>query len=110
MLAGPLAGPLLAAGSCAAVAVVTRRLRAVLPVAALTLVMLVSWVSYWFFWGKAFEAADAVRDVPGEVELASDVAMATCAVSAIAVTTVAFVVVSRRLRWRSVEAPPGAAA
>ena len=93
-LVGPLAGPLVAAGSCAIVIARTRRPQVILPTAGLSLVLLVSFVTYWFLWGTAFDAVDTLRAVPVRVERALDVSMAVCALAATALAALAVVVLA----------------
>lgn len=87
------------------VVVTARRLRVILPAAALSLVALVSWVSYWFFWGKGFDAVDAGRNVPAGVDAAQNTSMVVCALATVALTALAALVLARRKRPGIVGSP-----
>ena len=66
-LLGPFAGPLLATIACVAVVATRQPVRLVVAASAMTFVVMASFVTYWFLWGKAFDAADALRPVPVHV-------------------------------------------
>ena len=57
-------------------------------------------MTYWFLWGKAFDAADALRPVPARVEQALNVAMSMCALAAVSVGVLGAVAVAASRRRR----------
>ena len=48
------------------------------------MVVALTWVTYWFMWGKAFSYADANRPVPVAIDTVSNVSMVLCAVGGVA--------------------------
>ena len=50
----------------------------------LSAVVALTWMTYWFLWGKAFNYADANRPVPVTIDTASNVSMVLCAISGVA--------------------------
>ena len=105
-LVGPVAGPFVVAGSCATVVALTRHPRAVVPTAGLSCVVMASFVTYWYFWGRAFDAADALQAAPSGDERAMNVAMALCAAAATTLVCLSLGVAgSHRRRPREVAAP-----
>jgi len=53
--------------------------------AALSAVMVLAWVAYWYLWGKAFEYADTNRPVPPALDRGSDLAIAVCCTASVMV-------------------------
>ena len=97
-LLGPFAGPLLATIACVAVVATRQPVRLVVAASAMTFVVMASFVTYWFLWGKAFDAADALRPVPARVEQALNVAMSMCALAAVSVAVLGAVAVAASRR------------
>ena len=82
---GIFAGPPLVLSTCVLL-LVTRQPRWVLVTAvALSAVMAMAWVSYWYLWGKAFDYADTYRPVPLALDRASNIAIAVCFTSSVLV-------------------------
>lgn len=52
---------------------------------ALSAVMVLAWVTYWFLWGEAFDYADTYRPVPVALDRASNIAIAGCFMSSVLV-------------------------
>ena len=40
---------------------------------------IIAWLVFWYFWGKAFDYADANQPVPQSIRAAEDAAVALCA-------------------------------
>ena len=53
---------------------------------ALSAVLAVMWVTYWYLWGKAFEYADSHRSVPPALDRASTLLVALCFVLSLMVS------------------------
>ena len=84
---GIFAGPPLVLSTCVLL-LVTRQPRWVLVTAvALSAVMAIAWVTYWYLWGKAFDYADTYRPVPLALDRASNIAIAVCFTSSVLVAT-----------------------
>lgn len=61
---------------------VTRQPRWVFATAvALSAVMMLAWVTYWYLWGQAFDYADTYSPVPVALDRASNIAVAACFMS-----------------------------
>ena len=97
-LLGPLGGPALTVGGWVAVVATRQPVRAIVAVSVLGFAAMASFVTYWYFWGVGFDAADALRPVPARVEQASSVAMWVCAVAAVAVAALGVVTVAASRR------------
>ncbi len=92
-------GPVLAVVATAVITSYKARPRwTTLAMGATLMLFAVSFVAYWYLWGKAFDALDAMRPVPAGVDVAQNVAMAVCSLSALALVAlaVATVAVTRR--------------
>jgi hypothetical protein len=107
-LIGPVAGPLLVAGSLVAIVVTTRRPRVVFPAAGLAFAVMASFVTHWFFWGKGFDAADAGREVPAGVQSALNISAGVGAATAAALAVLTAVVLASRRRRRGIVGAPSA--
>lgn len=82
---GIFAGPPLVLSTCVLL-LVTRQPRWVLVTAvALSAVMAIAWVTYWYLWGEAFDYADTYRPVPPALDRASNIAIAACFMSSVLV-------------------------
>lgn len=75
---GVLVGPLVALCICVLLAVARQPRRVVTVAMALTAALAVSWVTYWYLWGKAFDYADSYRPVPLALDRASTLLTALC--------------------------------
>lgn len=75
---GVFAGPLLVLSTCVLLRVTRQPRWVFVTAAALSAVMALAWVTYWYAWGKAFDYADTYRPVPLALDRASDVAIAAC--------------------------------
>lgn len=65
---------------------VTRQPRWVFATAvALSAVMALAWVTYWYLWGKAFDYADTYAPVPLALDRASTIAITACFTSTLLV-------------------------
>jgi hypothetical protein len=49
----------------------------------------VSWLAYWFLWGRTFDYADAYQQVPGRLDTALGVTMTVAALGCVGVTLIA---------------------
>lgn len=100
-LTGPIGAPVLASLSVAAIAVVRGpRLVFIVLGAALTAVVALSFIAYWFFWGPAFDYADANRPVPTRLDLASNLMMTLSSIASLALVVLAAAAVIAKLRAR----------
>ena len=82
---GIFAGPPLVLITCVLLRV-TRQPRWVFATAvALSAVLALAWVTYWYLWGKAFDYADTYRPVPLALDRASNIAIAACFTSSVLV-------------------------
>lgn len=75
---GMFAGPALVLSTCVLLRVTVQRRWVLITAVALSAVMALSWVTYWYLWGKAFDYADTYRPVPLALDRASNVAIAVC--------------------------------
>ena len=101
-LTGPFGALVLAPLSLTAIAVVKRPRWMFILGAALTAVVALSFIAYWFLWGQAFDYADANKPVPARLDVASNVAMTLCSIASLALVVLAAtaVVAKRRPRGR----------
>jgi len=82
---GIFAGPPIVLSTCVSLRV-TRQPRWVYATAvALSAVMMLAWVTYWYLWGEAFDYADTNRPVPVALDRASNIAIAACFMSSVLV-------------------------
>ena len=82
---GIFAGPPLVLITCVLLGV-TRQPRWVYATAvALSAVMVLAWVTYWYLWGEAFDYADTSRPVPLALDRASNIAITACFLSSVLV-------------------------
>ena len=80
---GLFVGPPLAVGTCVLLHQ-TRQPRWVFRTAlALSGVMALAWIVYWYLWGQAFDYADTYRPVPTALDRAAELAIAVCFVSTV---------------------------
>jgi hypothetical protein len=75
---GVFMGPLVALGICLLLVVARQPRRVVTVAVALSAVLAVTWVTYWYLWGKALEYADSYRSVPLALDRASTLLIALC--------------------------------
>ncbi|MEQ4210406.1 hypothetical protein [Actinopolymorpha sp. B9G3] len=85
---GPLGAPVMTTLAMT-VLVVRHRRRAVRLGAPLAVLVALSWVGYWYLWGKAFEYADAFKPVPPPVDTARTTLAVICALASVALVTAA---------------------
>jgi len=78
---GVFAGPLLVLSTCVLLRVTRQPRWVLISAVALSAVMALAWVAYWYLWGKAFDYADTYRPVPPALDWASNVAIAACFMS-----------------------------
>jgi hypothetical protein len=101
-LTGPFGALILAPLSLTAIVVVKRPRWMFILGAALTAVAALSFISYWFLWGQAFDYADANKPVPTRLDVASNVAMTLCSIASLALVGLAVAVIAKRrpaARW-----------
>lgn len=108
-LTGPIGAPVLVPLSVAAIAVVKGpRWAFIILGAALTAVVGLSFIAYWFLWGQAFDYADANKPVPARLDLASNVTMTLCGIASLALVVLAAAAVVAKLRARGSRVEPAA--
>ena len=78
---GMFAGPLLVLSTCVLLRVTCQPRWVFISAVALSGVMALAWVTYWYLWGRAFDYADTYRPVPLALDRASNVAIAACFMS-----------------------------
>ena len=77
-IVGVFAGPLLVLSTCVLLRATRQPPWVFITAVALSAVMALAWVTYWYLWGKAFDYADTYRPVPPALDRASNVAIAAC--------------------------------
>ena len=82
---GIFAGPPLVLTTCVLLRVTRQPRRVYATGVALSAIMLIAWVTYWYLWGQAFDYADTYRPVPLALERASNIAIAACFLSSVLV-------------------------
>ena len=82
---GVFAGPLLVLSTCVLLRVTRQPRWVFITAVALSAVMALAWVTYWYAWGKAFDYADTYSPVPLALDRASNVAVAVCFMSSMLV-------------------------
>ena len=75
---GIFAGPPLVLITCVLLRVTRQPRRVFVTAVALSAVMMLAWVTYWYLWGQAFDYADTYRPVPVALDRASTTAIAAC--------------------------------
>src|SRR5690348_3333189 len=99
---GVLVGPLVALCICVLLAAARQPRRVVTVAMALTAALAISWVAYWYLWGKAFDYADNYQPVPLGLDRASTLLIVVCVllsllVSALGASRLAVARTERRL-------------
>ena len=82
---GIFAGPPLVLITCVLLRVARQPRWVYATAVALSAVMVLAWVTYWFLWGEAFDYADTYRPVPVALDRASNIAIAACFMSSVLV-------------------------
>ncbi|MGW0230868.1 hypothetical protein ACWDWO_21355 [Actinopolymorpha singaporensis] len=85
---GPL-GAMVVAPLAIIALVVRQPRRAAWLGAPLMAVLVVSWVGFWYVWGKAFDYADANKPVPTAVDSTSNAFAGICALACVALVVTA---------------------
>lgn len=84
-MVGIFAGPPLVLSACVLLRVARQPRWVFATAVALSAVMVLAWVAYWFLWGEAFDYADTYRAVPLALDRASDIAVTACFLSSVLV-------------------------
>ncbi len=71
----------------------------------LTVGVSLAWLAYWYYWGKAFDYADAYQPVPASIEASKTAAMALCAVCVVMLAAGAVVAIVKQERVTHVPSP-----
>ena len=82
---GIFAGPPLVLITCVLLRVARQPRWVYATAVALSAVMVLAWVTYWYLWGEAFDYADTYRPVPPALDRASNIAIAACFMSSVLV-------------------------
>lgn len=82
---GMFVGPPLVLGTCVLLRVKRQPRWIFVTAVALSAVLALAWVTYWYLWGKAFDYADSYRPVPLALDRASNIAIAACCLSSVLV-------------------------
>jgi hypothetical protein len=80
-LLGPVGGPVLALAAFVPLVTIRRSRPAVAAAIVLMSVYAAAFVTYWYFWGLAFDAVDAYRPVPAGVAWWENVSLVVCALA-----------------------------
>jgi cytochrome c biogenesis protein CcdA len=63
--------------------------------ALLALTVAISWLAYWFLWGRVFDNANAFQQVPGRLDTALGVTMGVAAFGCVGVVLAAVIAIVR---------------